>query len=73
MSILEKKRWVIKAALQLTKPDLIALLSMLINDNIDCIVENADGCRINLDRLNNHIIIKLYEYISKKKCPTTID
>lgn len=73
MSILEKKRTIIKAALQLTKPDLIALLSMLINDNVDCVVENADGCRVNLDKLNNHIIIKLYEYISKKKCPATSD
>lgn len=73
MSIVEKKQYIIKVALQLAKPDLIALLSMLINDNIDCIVENADGCRINLDRLNNHIIIKLYEYISKKKCPIMTD
>lgn len=73
MSIIEKKQYIIKVALQLPKPDLVALLSMLINDNSDCIVENADGCRINLDRLNNHIIIKLYEYISKKKCPITID
>ena len=46
--------------------DRIYVLQILKQHTPSRIIENADGCRVNLDRLDIHIIDKLHHIISSK-------
>ena len=46
--------------------DRLYILQILKQHTPSRIIENADGCRINLDRLDVHIIDKLHHIISSK-------
>ena len=63
MDIPSKKLFIIRAAARLPKHELINVLSMLANEGTVDIAQHSDGCRVNLDKLNDHLVIKLYEYI----------
>jgi hypothetical protein len=63
MDTKSKKLFIIKTSARLPKHELINLLSMLVNEGTVDVLQHSDGCRVNLDKLNDHLIIKLYEYI----------
>lgn len=54
--------------LQFDKEILISILNFLKREHIDSklFIQNSDGIRINLDKLNDTIIIKLFNFIEYK-------
>ncbi len=54
--------------LQFDKEILISILNFLKREHIDSklLIQNSDGIRINLDKLNDKIIIKLNNFIEYK-------
>lgn len=64
----QKKLFLIEKAEQLCYDDRLQLLSVLNQDadGSQFIVENGDGCRIDLDKLSINLINKLYHIVNIK-------
>jgi transcriptional regulator of heat shock response len=68
MDINQIKQNIIKTCSEFDREKLISVLNFLQNEHMDKknINQNNDGIRINLDKLNNDLIYKLYDFIQFK-------
>lgn len=63
----QKKYYIIKNCTKLSYPDKIYILNIIkINIDNNLISECSDGCRINLDRLPDELINRLYTIVENK-------
>ena len=62
------KQNIIHRCVQFNKETLISILNFLKREHIDANLfkQNSDGIRINLDKLDENIIIKLNNYVEYK-------
>ena len=69
----QKKEFIINSCTRLQYPDKMFVLN-IIKNHIDtpCITEGADGCRINLDKLPDELIIRLFNIVENKLNETYI-
>lgn len=68
MNIDDIKVNICNRCLQFNKEILISILNFLKREHIDLqlFIQNSDGIRINLDKLNNQIILNLNNFIEYK-------
>jgi hypothetical protein len=68
MDINQIRQNIIKTCSEFDREKLISVLNFLQNEHMDKknINQNNDGIRINLDKLNNDLIYKLYDFIQFK-------
>ena len=64
-TISEKKRYICDACLNMSKEELVAVLNFLVREHVDKerFSQNLDGLKLNLNKVDNHIIDRLYNYI----------
>jgi hypothetical protein len=64
----EQKRYICDSCLNMTRDELVEILNFLHREHIDkkMFSQNLDGIKIDLNRVGNDVIEKLYAYIQYK-------
>lgn len=64
----EKKRFICDSCLTMSKEELVDVLNFLHREHVNnkLFSQNRDGIKINLNRVDDHIIERLYNFIDYK-------
>ena len=64
----EKKRYICDACLNMSKEELVSVLNFLVREHVskDKFSQNLDGLKLNLNRVNDQVIDRLYNFIQYK-------